>query len=176
MDDLKAFSNQIILPEQLAPLEVQNFEGLDAKYKFIKQINAVIVFIVFVAAFLLISFLAIKNVPVFILISIPLVLALFFTLRLIVVNLGFPKKGYLLREEDISYRSGLLIYKLTSVPFNRIQHVEVSQGLIEKSIGLSTVKIFTAGGSISDLAIPGILPDKAHQIESFLLPKISKHE
>jgi membrane protein YdbS with pleckstrin-like domain len=48
--------------------------------------------------------------------------------------------------------------------------------MIEKGIGLSSVKIFTAGGSISDLSIPGLLPEKAHQIESFLLSEVSTHE
>ena len=76
----------------------------------------------------------------------------------------------------MSYRSGLFFYKLTTIPFNRIQHVEVSQNMVEKAIGLASVKIFTAGGSVSDLSIPGLLPDKAHQIESFLLSEVSKHE
>jgi hypothetical protein len=48
--------------------------------------------------------------------------------------------------------------------------------MTEKGIGLSRVKIFTAGGSVSDLSIPGLLPDKAHQVESFLLSKVSTHE
>ena len=109
-------------------------------------------------------------------IGVPAVFILLYVLRSVFIVLGFPKKGYLLREQDVSYRSGLLFYKLTTIPFNRIQHVEVSQNVFEKAMGLSSVKIFTAGGSVSDLSIPGLLPDKAHQMESFLLAKVSTHE
>ncbi len=117
-----------------------------------------------------------NNTPIKVLIGVPFIFVVLFVWKLVLVILGFPKKGYLLREQDVSYRSGLLIYKLTTIPFNRIQHIEVSQNMVEKSFGLSRVKIFTAGGSVSDLSIPGLLPDKAHQIESFLLSKVSKHE
>lgn len=170
------FSNQVILPELLAPIEVQEFEALEKKYKLINQIGAaLILFIALTIFFLSIQF-STGDIPILVSMGIPSIFILIFILRFVLVILGFPKKGYLLREHDVSFRSGLLIYKLTTIPFNRIQHVEVSQNMIEKSFGLSRVKIFTAGGSISDLAIPGLLPDKAHQIESFLLSKVSQHD
>ncbi len=170
------FSNQVVLPNLLAPIEIQEFEALDGKYKLVKLISAAILLILALIAFFLIAFLSSDDTPIFVLIGVPVIFAILFIWRLVLVNLGFPKKGYLLREHDLSYRSGLLFYKLTSIPFNRIQHVEVSQNMVEKSFGLSRVKVFTAGGSVSDLSIPGLLPDKAHQIESFLLSKVSKHE
>lgn len=170
------FSNQVILPELLAPIEVQEFEALEKKYKLINQIGAaLILFIALTIFFLSIQF-STGDIPILVSMGIPSIFILIFILRFVLVILGFPKKGYLLRKHDVSFRSGLLIYKLTTIPFNRIQHVEVSQNMIEKSFGLSRVKIFTAGGSVSDLAIPGLLPDKAHQIESFLLSKVSQHD
>jgi membrane protein YdbS with pleckstrin-like domain len=124
----------------------------------------------------LIAKLSSTTPPINVLIAVPSVFVVLFVWRLVIVHLAFPKKGYLLREHDVSYRSGLLFYKLTTIPFNRIQHVEVSQNMIEKSFGLASVKVFTAGGSVSDLSIPGLLPDQAHQIESYLLSKVGKHE
>ena len=170
------FSNQVVLPDLLAPLEVQEFEALDGKYKLVKLISAAILLVLALIAFFLIAFFSSDDTPIEVLIGVPVIFAVLFVWKLVLVNLGFPKKGYLLREHDLSYRCGLLFYKLTSIPFNRIQHVEVSQNMVEKSFGLSRVKVFTAGGSVSDLSIPGLLPDKAHQIESFLLSKVSKHE
>jgi len=170
------FSNQVVLPDLLAPLEVQEFEGLEDKYKLVKQINAAILFALALIGFFLIAYFLSNNTSIIVLIGVPFIFVVSFVLKLVHVILGFPKKGYLLREQDVSYCSGLLIYKLTTIPFNRIQHVEVSQNVLEKSFGLSRVKVFTAGGSVSDLSIPGLLPDKAHQIESFLLSKVSKHE
>ena len=170
------FSNQVVLPDLLAPIEVQEFEGLEDKYKLINQISSAILLVLALIGFFLIAYFSSDNIPIKVLIGVPFIFVVLFVLKLVLVILGFPIKGYLLREQDVSYRSGLLIYKLTTIPFNRIQHVEVSQNMVEKSFGLSSVKVFTAGGSVSDLSIPGILPDKAHKIESFLLSKVSKHE
>ena len=170
------FSNQVVLPDQLAPIEVQEFEGLEDKFKLVQIISTTIILVLALIGFFLFAHFSSNTPPIKVLIAIPSIFVLLFVWRLVIVNLAFPKKGYLLREHDVSYRSGLLIYKLTTIPFNRIQHVEVSQNMVEKSIGLSSVKVFTAGGSVSDLSIPGLLPEKAHQIESFLLSKVSKHE
>ena len=170
------FSNQVVLPDQLAPIEIQEFVRLENKFKFLQHLNASIVLAIALSVFFMIAFLLSDNTPFKVLIGVPSIFMVLFVWRSVFIILGFPKKGYLLREQDVSYRRGLLFYKLTTIPFNRIQHVEVSQNMIEKGIGLSRVKIFTAGGSVSDLSIPGLLPDKAHQIESFLLAKVSTHE
>jgi len=90
--------------------------------------------------------------------------------------LGFPKKGYLLREKDVSYKSGLITYKQISVTFNRIQHVEVSQGILGKLFQLSSVKIYTAGGNASDLSIPGLNVSDAQKLKAFISEKISQYE
>ena len=170
------FSNQVVLPDQLAPLENQEFVRLENKYKYLKHLNSLIALTIALSGFFMLAYFIFDQTPFKVWIGVPSVFLVLLAWRSILVIFGFPKKGYLLREQDVSYRTGLLFYKLTTIPFNRIQHVEVSQNMIEKSIGLSSVKIFTAGGSISDLSIPGLLPDKAHQIESFLLSKVSTHE
>lgn len=170
------FSNQVVLPDHLPPLEVQEFVELEKKYKRLKLIRVSILLLIALCVFFLLSIFSSDTIPIKVWIGVPIALVSFFGWRFVLVMLSFPKKGYLLREQDVSYRSGLLFYKLTSIPFNRIQHVEVSQNMLEKSFGLSRLKIFTAGGSVSDLSIPGLLPDKAHQIESFLLAKLSTHE
>jgi membrane protein YdbS with pleckstrin-like domain len=176
MQTSEEFSNQVVLPDQLAPVEVQEFEGLEPKFKLITQINTAILLVLALIGVFLIAQLSSITPPIKVLIAVPSVFVVLFVWRLVILHLAFPKKGYLLRAHDVSYRSGLLFYKLTTIPFNRIQHVEVSQNMIEKAVGLASVKVFTAGGSVSDLSIPGLLPDKAHQIESFLLSKVGKHE
>ena len=94
----------------------------------------------------------------------------------IITVFGFPKKGYLVREKDVSFQKGLLVFKSTSVPFNRIQHVEVNQGILAKIFKLSSVKIYTAGGNASDLSIPGLPVEVAANLKDFLSEKISEHE
>lgn len=89
---------------------------------------------------------------------------------------SYHRKAYNLRAHDLSYRSGWLWHKLTTVPFSRVQHVEVDQGPIERALELATLKVFTAGGSSSDLSIPGLSPDKAKEMKTFILQKITAHD
>ncbi|NNK81409.1 MAG: PH domain-containing protein [Flavobacteriales bacterium] len=88
---------------------------------------------------------------------------------------AFPLRGYLVREHDISYKSGLIFRDVVTVPYNRIQHSEVSHGPIERMMSLSTLKIFTAGGSSSDLAIHGLDPEEAEKIKEWLTQKAASH-
>jgi membrane protein YdbS with pleckstrin-like domain len=97
-------------------------------------------------------------------------------LRFTNIFLAFPVKAYLIRERDISYKKGWYNFKLTTIPFNRIQHVEIKQSFLQKLMKISTIKIFTAGGSTSDLSIPGLKNEKAQEIKEYLSQNISTHE
>jgi membrane protein YdbS with pleckstrin-like domain len=89
---------------------------------------------------------------------------------------GFYKKGFALREKDVSYRSGLIFHSITTVPLNRIQHSEVVRGPLDRFFGLSSVKIYTAGGSSSDVSIPGLKLEEAEKVREFINAKIAQNE
>lgn len=93
------------------------------------------------------------------------VLAIF---SLILEILGFRKKGFAIRERDITYRSGIIFHRITTVPLTRVQHSEVIQGPLARMFDLASVRIYTAGGSNSDLSIPGIKEKEANRIREFL--------
>jgi len=90
--------------------------------------------------------------------------------------LGFRKKGYALRDRDIMYKTGLIWKSMTTIPFSRIQHCEVKEGPIERLFGLSSLHIYTAGGSSSDIDIPGLYPQTAQNIKSFVLKKVNAED
>lgn len=85
------------------------------------------------------------------------------------------RSGYGVRERDIIFKRGFLYEKTTVVPFNRIQHVSTRRSLLDKMLGLSTLKVFTAGGSGSDVAIPGLLPETASNLKEALSERMSGH-
>ena len=87
----------------------------------------------------------------------------------------YHQKGLALREHDISYKEGVFFQKTVTIPFNRIQHSEISRGPIERKFKLSTLKIFTAGGSQSDLSISGLDPDRAQELKDFIAKSVAKH-
>lgn len=90
--------------------------------------------------------------------------------------LGYYFKGYLIRSHDVIFQEGWLIRKLTAVPFKRIQHAEVSQGPLGRMLDLAQLNIFTAGGSQSDLSIPGLNMDEAQKLRAFIVHTISNDE
>ncbi|HUD69433.1 MAG TPA: PH domain-containing protein [Acidimicrobiales bacterium] len=75
--------------------------------------------------------------------------------------------GYLEREEDLLVRRGVLVTRLSVVPYGRMQLVEVTAGLMERAFGLSTVKLHTAAAH-SDARIPGLEPDEAARLRDRL--------
>ncbi|HLO74596.1 MAG TPA: PH domain-containing protein [Flavobacterium sp.] len=86
---------------------------------------------------------------------------------------SFKKIGYAFRTHDAIYKSGLISETTTIIPFNRVQHVALHQGFISRKLGLASVELFTAGGSSSDLKIPGLLLEEAQKIKNLVSQKIN---
>jgi uncharacterized protein len=75
--------------------------------------------------------------------------------------------GYLERDEDLLVRRGVVIRRLSVVPYGRMQFVEVTAGLVERIFRLSTVKLHTAAAR-SDARIPGLDPAEAARLRDRL--------
>lgn len=97
---------------------------------------------------------------------------LFIGLLFLVANKAFKRKGYALREKDVLFTRGLIAHKTTVIPLNRIQHVALHEGFLSRMYDLSEVQIYTAGGSSSDLSIPGVPKEEALKIKNYLLTQI----
>lgn len=78
-------------------------------------------------------------------------------------------KGYAMRTHDIVFRTGLFWRKTTVLPFNRIQHAEVTHGPLQRRFGLATLKFFTAGGASVDLSIAGLRAQEAEALREDIL-------
>jgi len=75
------------------------------------------------------------------------------------------------REHDIAYRSGLFFRKTVILACNRVQHIEVSSGPLQRRFGLVSLKFFTAGGSSVDLKVDGLMRDRAEQLRAYILDR-----
>jgi len=96
------------------------------------------------------------------------VLILFFS------RLAFVKKGFAFRTHDVLFRHGVIATNTIIIPYNRIQHVALHEGIISRFFGLAKIEIFTAGGDSSDIEIPGIEKQQAENIKQLLMGKIQK--
>lgn len=94
----------------------------------------------------------------------PLLPVIPLTLGLVITSLAVRRArttGLALRRHDIAYRRGVLFRKVVILPFNRLQHAEVSSGPLQRRYGLTSLKLYTAGASGVDLQIDGLTTESA---------------
>ena len=75
--------------------------------------------------------------------------------------------GYAERDNDLLVRHGLLIRRLSIVPYARMQYVDVTAGPIERAFRLATVQLHTAAAG-SDARVPGLPPAEAARLRDRL--------
>jgi len=165
------FENHEINIDALPKVEMGTFQQLDENYLVVKYIGSFIFFLILGFGLIMSYFLT----------DVTEVKGLFWGLvglwiiwaiaSFVLTNLGYKIRGYILRDKDLVHRKGVIFKTLTTIPFNRVQHCEVSQGIIQRMFDLHTLQIFTAGGSNSDLSIPGLKADTAQRIKEFIINK-----
>jgi uncharacterized protein len=169
---MNEFTNNVLDISQLPKYETISLQSLRPSYWKVMLIKIALVFlIVAILAVLAVNFIdetveyqsMIWSVYAFL-----VIVVLFFC------RLGFKKKGYAFRTHDVVFRHGVIATNTMVIPYNRVQHVALHEGLIERWFNLATVEVFTAGGTASDLAIPGIEKTQAEDIKQLLMGKIQK--
>lgn len=167
-------TNQQIGTDQLPTIESVDLTGISKAYLKIIYINALMVFIVPFIGLVLTFFVFNTEVDLTLFWIFLSVLIIFFVSYLTIATLGFSKRRYAIRELDVIYSSGLIFYKLTTVPYVRIQHIEISKSYLARQFDLATLHIYTAGGSGSDLVIKGLPTEVAEKLNAFLSSKINE--
>jgi membrane protein YdbS with pleckstrin-like domain len=86
--------------------------------------------------------------------------------------ISVPRRGYVVRDRDIVFKSGVMWRSVTAIPYNRVQHVETSSTPFDRKFGIANLQVFTAGGSGGDLQISGLGSDTAEQLRVYILGKV----
>ena len=71
------------------------------------------------------------------------------------------------RHEDLMVARGVMVRRLSVVPYGRMQFVEVTAGPIERLFKLSTVRLHTAAAA-SDARIPGLEREESARLRDRL--------
>ena len=66
---------------------------------------------------------------------------------------------------------GVVWREAIAVPRSRVQHIDVSQGPLERSYGLASLSVYTAGTHYSRVDLPGLDHAVALAVRDALLPK-----
>ena len=170
---MENFTNNPIDLSALPRYEEVEFTPVSKKY-LIKTNLQTTIFMLFVLAGYAVMFY--YSFEPFALVIFAVLIPLFFAFRFWNNYKLQQSYGYALREKDILFRRGFFIDSVTVLPFNRIPHASISRDVMDKYLGISSLQVFTAGGSGSDISIPGLLPGEAQKLKEVLAGKISEDE
>jgi hypothetical protein len=171
---MENFTNETIDTNQLPRFEEVTFTALHQKYLTVVILNLVKIIAILILVPSLLSFFRPELFSRRLWIVIGAVLPVLFIWIATFSIVGYKRKGFAFREHDVLYRSGIIATNTVVIPYNRVQHVALHEGVISRYLGLANVEIFTAGGSSSDLEIPGIDKEQAEKIKQLLMGKIQK--
>ena len=76
--------------------------------------------------------------------------------------------GYVLRDDDLLFRRGILFERVIAVPYGRLQLVDVTRGPLLRALGLSTLKFVTASAA-TGVQLPGLPEQEAEQLRDRLV-------
>jgi len=77
---------------------------------------------------------------------------------------------YELAEDALELRHGIVERVHSAIPYYRVQYVDVTQGPLERAVGLAKLKVHTAAAS-SDATIPGIAAGDAESLRQVILAR-----
>lgn len=95
----------------------------------------------------------------------PVIVAVLTLLGVVLVVLRYRAWIYQVRMDALYLERGVFTHVRTLVPYVRIQHVDTSRGPLERSLGLSTLIVYTAGSRGADVSIPGLTPEEASDLQ-----------
>ena len=156
------FSNEPIPTDQLPTLADEAFVSVDPRYLRVSLAGYLITAAVAAIGALVVSSQADRPVvPLAIGGALLLLLAFGAGIQVLEVR----RLGYQLREHDLSLRSGVINHRVESLPFSRVQHVNINRGPIERALGLATLEVSSAGPNIT---IPGLTETDASRIKALV--------
>lgn len=168
------FTNETIDTGQLPKFEEVTFTNLHPKYIRVVLINVAIIIGILILVPVLISVFEPELFSGRVWLILGVVIPILSLLIIVFSYIGFQKKGFAFREHDVLFRHGIVATNTIVIPYNRVQHVALHEGLVPRCFGLAKIEIFTAGGSSSDIEIPGIGKEQAENIKQLLMGKIQK--
>ena len=146
---------------------LSDWKEIDPRYKTQETIESLVFFL---PLLLLVSLLfwAVPSVDSDIL-WIPFVgLVLLFLFSVALIPRRFRSFGYVLRDNDLVFRHGIIFYRQVAVPYGRLQLVDISRGPISRILGLCELRLVTAAAS-TGVRIPGLSEAVAAELRDQLI-------
>jgi len=95
-------------------------------------------------------------------------LAVVFLITIVLTPRRVRAIGYQLRDDDVLFRRGILYQRFVSVPYGRMQLVDINRGPLARALGLSELKFVTAAAA-TGVVIPGLAEADADELRDRLV-------
>lgn len=166
------FENREIDLENLPQYQEVTFRHLPGRAVLLRIISSTFTFSIIFAVLMALPMLD-EEIQIFSGSVLPTIgFAIFLSLWTIWAIISHRYKGFAVRDHDILYKAGVIRRHVTILPVNRVQHIEFHRSFLERRLGLSSLYLYTAGGSSADMGIRGMLVDEAEAIRGMLLQRI----
>lgn len=76
--------------------------------------------------------------------------------------------GYQLRDDDLLFRRGIMFHRVVSVPYGRMQLIDINRGPVARFLGLAELRFVTAAAA-TGVTIPGLKDADADSLRDTLV-------
>ena len=80
--------------------------------------------------------------------------------------------GYWMDGEELRLRRGVWTRVHTLGPLDHVQHIDVSQGPVERALGICSLVLHTAGTLHSQIVVPGLTRESAERMRDDIRARI----
>ncbi|MBI2673551.1 PH domain-containing protein [Candidatus Woesearchaeota archaeon] len=105
---------------------------------------------------------------------------------LVLSQLVYRNYSYELVKEGFVVRRGVIVKVISTIPYSRIQNIDLRRGIFERVLGLTSVMVQTAGFSavatsysrwsyFAEGYIPGLSQKSAEKLRSLLFKKVKSN-
>ena len=105
--------------------------------------------------------------------------AIVIVLLYILARLTYHFYRYEFTENTFKKEHGIIWKKYVSIPYDRVQNVDIYRGIVARLLGLSDLQIQTAGGitagsygAFSEGRLPGLAKEEAERLREELINKL----
>lgn len=87
------------------------------------------------------------------------------------IALFYLRFRYWISDRELVIHSGVLTRRRRNIPMERIQNIDIEQGLLSRMLGTAKVAIYTAGGSQAEGVLEFVLLKEAQDIRAIIREK-----
>lgn len=105
----------------------------------------------------------------------------------IYARMAYKRWKYELTSKELKIEKGIIFKTYKSIPYERVQNVDIYRGILARMLGFSTLNIQTAGyhsyaggrhgrGTMAEGHIPAVSVEGAEKIREFVMKRIGRRQ